>query len=98
LRPARWRSDDRLLSPTFLLRSLWSSLVLFLLLFFFLFPQLLLFVLFLVLLATLVSHACSFSAIMPQSRLLCERMFGVFNSALRAHCDGGTFRVLRHDE
>jgi hypothetical protein len=59
-------ADDRLLSVNFLLRSLWPGLVLLLLLLLFLFRQLLLFVLFLVLLATLVSHASSFSAIMTR--------------------------------
>jgi hypothetical protein len=53
-------ADDRLLLVNFLLRSLWPGLVLLLLLPLFLFRQLLLFVLFLVLLATLVSHASSF--------------------------------------
>jgi hypothetical protein len=57
-------ADDRLLSVSFLLRSLWPGLVLLLLRLLFLFRQLLLFVFFLVFLATLVSHACSFSAIM----------------------------------
>jgi hypothetical protein len=59
-------ADDRLRSVNFLLRSLWPGLVLPLLLLLFLFRQLLLFVLFLVLLATLVSHASSFSAIMTR--------------------------------
>jgi hypothetical protein len=59
-------ADDRLLSVSFLLRSFWPGLVLLLLLLLFLFRQLLLFVLFLVLLATLVSHASSLSAIMTR--------------------------------
>jgi hypothetical protein len=59
-------ADDRLLSVSFLLRSLWPGLVLLLLLLLFLFRQLLLFVFVLVLLATVVSHACSFSAIMTR--------------------------------
>ena len=59
-------SDDRLLTVRSLLRSFWPGLVLLLLLLLFLFRQLLLFVFFLVLLATLVSHACSFSAIMTR--------------------------------
>jgi hypothetical protein len=58
--------DDRLLSVHFLLWSLWPGLVLPLLLLLFLFRQLLLFVLFFVLLATLVSHASSFSAIVTR--------------------------------
>jgi hypothetical protein len=67
-RPTAGFADDRLLSVNFLLRSLWPGLVLLLLLLLFLFRQLLLFVLFLVLLATLVSHASSFSAIMARDR------------------------------
>ena len=53
-------------SVSFLLRSLGPGLVLLLLVLLFLFRQLLLFAFFLVLLATLVSHACSFSAIMTR--------------------------------
>jgi len=59
-------ADARLLSVNFLLRSFWPGLVLLLLLLLLLFRQVLLFVLFLVLLATLVSHAASFSAIMTR--------------------------------
>jgi hypothetical protein len=61
-RPAVRRAHDRL--ARFLLRSPWPSLVVLILLLLFLFRQLLLLVFFLVFLATLVSHACSFSTIM----------------------------------
>jgi hypothetical protein len=50
----------------FLLRSPWPGLVLLLLLLLFLFRHLLLFAFFLVFLATLISHACSSSAIMTR--------------------------------
>jgi hypothetical protein len=60
-------ADDRLPSVKFLLRRPWPWLVLLLLLLLFLFRQLLLFVLFLVFLAALVSHACSYSAIMTRN-------------------------------
>ena len=54
-------------AASFLLRSPWpGGLVLLLLLLLFLFRHLLLLAFFLVLLATLVSHACSFSAIMTR--------------------------------
>jgi hypothetical protein len=51
---------------SFLLRSPWPGFVLLLLLLLFLFRHLLLLAFFLVFLATLVSHACSFSAIMTR--------------------------------
>ena len=59
----------------------------------FLLPQLLLFVLFLVLLATLVSHA----NIMPHDGRWMNGWLAVCNSARRAHCDAARFRVRRHD-
>ena len=51
---------------SFLLRSPWAVLILFPLFLLFLFLHLLLLAFFLVFLATFVSHACSFSAIMTR--------------------------------
>ena len=68
IRPAALMESNpgRVVACSFLLRSPWPGLVLLLLILLFLFRQLLLLAFFLVFLATLVSHASSFSAIMTR--------------------------------